>query len=104
MDNAAHDAIMKEYKKHLTSSYTRGVVVGLKLGANYVAEKLGNPEEWVGLDTEALMTKLSDGVAMAESIRNGKLGTYPVAMAKDETPSEIDESIDETDEIESSEE
>lgn len=68
------EKIMQEYKKQLTAAYTRGVVVGLKLGANYVAEKLKTPEDWVKLDANGLMDLLTEGVAMNSSIQNGKLG------------------------------
>ena len=73
MNKQQHDAIMKEYRKQLMASYTRGVSAGLKIGANYVAEKLGTPEEWAGLEKEQLIEKLSEGLAMNEAIKNNKL-------------------------------
>ena len=85
MDKNVHDDIMKEFKKQLIASYTRGVVTGLKLGANYVREELKTPEEWAKMESEELIMLLTAGVAMNDAIQNGKLGIDPSVLKDEDT-------------------
>ncbi|WP_029318962.1 hypothetical protein [Butyrivibrio sp. AE3004] len=98
MNNEQHDAIMKEYRKQLTASYTRGVVTGLKLGANYVAECLKSPEEWVKLEKDELMDILGNALAMAETIKNGRIGVADMETGEVHTEDEDDDDEDIDDE------
>lgn len=85
------EKIMQEYKKQLTAAYTRGVVVGLKLGANYVREKLKSPKDWADMDATELFALLSEGVTMNDAIQNGKLGIDPAAVKEEDVETEDDE-------------
>ena len=57
----------------MKTSFVRGVVIGHKLGAKYVAEKLGTPDQWENMDRSELISLLTQGVAMNKAIQNGSL-------------------------------
>ena len=70
MDKKQHDAIMNEYTKQLRASFTRGVSIGTKIGAEYVSVELGKPEEWAKMDRDQLIEKLIAGLAKVDEIKN----------------------------------
>lgn len=70
MTSDQKDEIMAAYTKNLRASFVRGVSIGTKIGAEYVSQELGTPEEWVAMDREQLIEKLIAGKAKAEEIKN----------------------------------
>lgn len=69
------EEIKEVFRKHLTRQYTTGVSIGTKIGAEFVRNELGNPEDWVKLDADGLMELLTRGVAKAEEIKNAGPGS-----------------------------
>lgn len=65
--------IMKEFNKHMKATLAKGIVIGHKIGAKYVAEKLGTPDQWENMDRSELISLLTQGVAMNKAIQNGSL-------------------------------
>lgn len=90
MDNKAHDKIMEEFNKQIKAAYVRGIIVGHKLGSNYVAEKLGTRNQWEDMSKSELISLLSQGLAMNNAIQNGTLKINTDNISEDLGNSEVD--------------